>query len=256
MERKKCFKYIVFGLLFLSGMAILHAQKNPREQVYHAFISNQMELWDQVIQEFNKNRSSLTDARLVQLVNYYYGYIGWAIGEDRNKEAKIYLKEAKELVDDLLERTPDNSDLHAYMGALLGYEIGLNKIKAVVLGPESMKHIDRAIELNPDRPQGWIEKGNALFYMPKMFGGSKEKALEAYSKAIQLMEEQPEMLKQNWMYLNVLIIQGQSYEKTDQLDTAKSVYEKALQFEPDMTWLRDELYPEFMKKYQAESQSQ
>jgi tetratricopeptide (TPR) repeat protein len=254
MERKKCIKYLIFGWLILTGLPVLQAQSNPREQVYDAFISNRMDRWDQVIRDYDRKKSTLSESQSMQLVNFYYGYIGWAIGEDMKKEAKDYLKVAKELVEELMERFPEQPDLYAYMGALLGYEIGLNKIKAVVLGPESMKNIDKAIEMDPDRPQGWIERGNALFYMPKMFGGSKEEALEAYQKAIDLMERKPDALHKDWMYLNVLIILGQSYEKTDQLNEAKSVYEKALRIEPNMTWLRDELYPEFMKKYRADNE--
>jgi tetratricopeptide (TPR) repeat protein len=127
----------------------------------------------------------------------------------------------------------------------------LNKIKAVVLGPESMKHINHAVEIGPERPQGWIEKGNALFYMPKMFGGSKEKALEAYRKAIRLMEEDPARISDNWMYLNLLMILGQSYEETDQLQMAKTTYEKVLQVEPGFTYMRDEVYPAFLEKWES-----
>lgn len=251
MERTEYYKYLLIAWLFLLGQNVNSASENPKEQVYRAFISSQMDLWEQVIRELEQKKSTRTDDESLQLVNYYYGYIGWAIGEELNKEAKNYLKEAKTLVEELTDQYPENPDLYAYTGAFLGYEIGLNKIKAVVLGPESMKNIDRAIELDPGKFQGWIEKGNALFYMPRMFGGSKEKALEAYNKAVQLMEERPQQLKGDWMYLNVLIVLGQSYEKTGQLEQAKSVYEKVLRIEPDMTWVRDELYPDFMKKYKA-----
>jgi tetratricopeptide (TPR) repeat protein len=116
-----------------------------------------------------------------------------------------------------------------------------------------MKNINHALEIGPDSPQGWIEKGNALFYMPKMFGGSKEKALESYNKAIQLMEKEPEMISRNWMYINVLMILGQSYEETDNLQLAKTTYEKILKIEPGFTYMRDEIYPSFQKKWESQN---
>ncbi len=125
-------------------------------------------------------------------------------------------------------------------------------MKAPFLGPESIRNINHALEIGPDRPQGWIENGNALYYMPKIFGGSKEKALESYNKAIQLMEKDAEMIKHSWLYINVLMILGQSYEKTENYQMAKITYEKVLRIEPDFTYMREELYPALMKKWKSQ----
>ena len=114
-----------------------------------------------------------------------------------------------------------------------------------------MENIDLAIKYDPESPQGWIERGNALFYMPKAFGGSKEEALLAFNKAKQFMEKEPESLHHNWIYLNVLMILGQSYEKTDNLEMAKITYDKLLKIEPNFSYVRDELYPAFMQSYAA-----
>ena len=252
MERQKYFRYIAILWLFLFCFGKLHAQLSPREQVYQAFIYDQMEAWDQVIGELRNRKANLSDEQLVELINYYYGYIGWAIGEGLDKKANIYLGEAVDLTDELIVKYPEMSDLYAYKGAFVGYKIGLNKIKAVFLGPESIKNINHALEIGPNHPQGWIENGNALYYMPKMFGGSKEKALEAYVKAIQLMEKDSEMIKRNWMYLNVLMILGQSYEKIGNLQLAKITYEKVLRIEPEFAYMREELYPSFLKKWESQ----
>jgi len=143
---------------------------------------------------------------------------------------------------------PENADWYAFKGAFYGYKIGLSPVKAPFLGQKSMDNIDLALEFGPERPQGWIEKGNALFYMPKSFGGSKEKALEAYKKAIRFMEGDPESLPYNWVYLNVLMVLGQSYEKTEKPKLAGSTYKKILKIEPDFSYVRDELYPAFLQK--------
>jgi tetratricopeptide (TPR) repeat protein len=252
MERKKCSRCLILAGCFLCSFWMLTAQPGPKEQVYQAFVSDRMEAWDRVIVDLTNRKANLSDERLTELINYYYGYVGWAIGQGMDRKAKDYIQEAENLIDELLERHAGMPELFAYKGAFIGYRIGLNKIKAVVLGPESMRNINHAVDIGPDNPQGWIEKGNALFYMPKMFGGSKEKALEAYNMAIRLLEKDPAMTRHNWMYLNVLMILGQSYEHTGQLQKAKTTYEKVLQIEPAFTYMRDDVYPSFLKKWEAQ----
>ena len=243
MERKECYLYLtlVWMLLYCTGMVA--AQADPEAAIYRAFIHDRMDEWDRVIEDLAGREATLSDDQRVELVNFYYGYVGWAIGQGMDRKAKDYIRAAEDLIEGLLVKYPERPELYAYKGAFLGFRIGLNKIKAVVLGPESMKHINHALETGPERPQGWIEKGNALYYMPKMFGGSKEKALEAYLRAIGLMEEDPGLISGNWMYLNVLMILGQSYEGIGELERAKLTYEKILQIEPGFTYVRDELYP-------------
>jgi tetratricopeptide (TPR) repeat protein len=251
MEGKECLRYLTLAWLLWCGTGLLYAQLDPKLTVYRAYVSDRMEDWDRILMDMAGRKDNLTDDQLLDLVNYFYGYIGWAIGQGMERKARDYINEADPLIDELLEKYPGMPDLYAYKGAFLGFRIGLNKIKAVVLGPESMKHINHAIEIGPERPQGWIEKGNALYYMPKMFGGSKEKALQAYERAVGLMEKDTGMISGNWMYLNVLTILGQSYEVTGQWQKAKTTYEKALQKEPAFTYVRDELYPAFLKKWDA-----
>ena len=253
MEGKKYTKNLgMIFLVMLYGLGNLSGQQTPHQKVYRAFVSDQMELWDQVVVDLADRKESLTDGQLLDLVSFYYGYVGWAMAQEKKRKARDYIKKADELIDELLVIHPGWPELYAFKGAFFGFKIGLSPMKAVVLGPESMKNIDRAIELGPGSPQGWIEKGNALFYMPKMFGGSKEKALEAYQKAIRLMEADAELTSDNWMYLNVLVILGQSYEKTDQLDNAKRSYEKILKIEPGFKYVRDELYPSLVKSWEAQ----
>ncbi len=247
MPKQKYIRCLCILCLVFSFFGGTNAQQSHNDQVYHAFISDRMDAWDGVIVSLNGRKASLSDRQLGELVSYYYGYTAWTLEEDLKKKANRYIDYAEEIIDELLAKYPNDPDWYAYKGAFIAYKIGLSPMKAPFLGSESLKNIDRAIEIGPQRPQGWIEKGNALFYMPKAFGGSKEQALEAYKKAIRLMEKDPESLQHNWIYLNVLTVLGQSYEKTENLQLAQSTYEKILTIEPNFTYVRDELYPAFMK---------
>jgi len=206
-----------------------------------------MQGWDPVIRSMNSRKKSLSDTQLGELVNYYYGYTGWLIGEDQKKKAVRYIEEAEAIIDPLQEKNPNAPEWYAYRAAFVAYRISINKMKAAFLAKESNKNINHAIELGPDCAQGWIERGNGQFYTPKLLGGSKEEAMNAYNKAIRIMEKDPESLQQNWLYLNVLMMLGQSYDKTGNTTMAKRTYDKILRLEPDFSYMRDELYPAFIK---------
>jgi tetratricopeptide (TPR) repeat protein len=253
MPRQKYIAAASIVCLLLSLSGVLNAGGNipvrqtPNEQVYRAFISERMAGWDHVILKLSSNIASLSDKQLGELVNYYYGYTGWVIGEGLKKKASRYIEEGEAIVDQLLLKHPGEPEWHAYKAAFIAYKISINKMKAAFLAKESTGYIDRAIDLGPDCQQGWVEKGNAMFYTPKLLGGSKEEAIQAYKKAIRIMEKDPESIHHNWLYLNVLMMLGQSYDKTGNTTMANHTYKKILQIEPDFIYIRDELYPAFLK---------
>lgn len=239
-------------LIVISLCALgVQAQQSPKERIYQAFIADNMDEWGEIILEQNSKRASLSDDQLGELVNFYYGYTGWLMEEGPKKKTKQYIEEGDMIIDDLMARYPEESDWYAFKAAFFAYKMSVSPMKVPFLGGKSMDNIDLAIEVGPESPQGWIERGNALFYMPKAVGGSKEEALVAYGKALAYLESRPENLHHNWIYLNVMMILGQSYEKTDQLEKAKSTYDRLLEIEPNFIYMRDELYPAFMKTYQT-----
>ena len=243
---------ILFIIMASQAVQQTYGQQTYRQQTYLSYLADKIGDWETIIKEMKSRQSDLSREEKIDLVGYYYGYIGWFIEEGRNKEAKKNLEEAEEMLEMLMEKYPEMPELYAFKGAFIGYKITMNSIRAVVLGPESMKNINHAIEIGPERPQPWIEKGNALFYMPKMFGGSKEEAIEAYSKAVLIMEKDSGMIKDNWMYLNVLLILGQGYETIEQFEKARTTYEKILQHESGFKTVRDEVYPAFLKKWDSQ----
>ena len=129
-------------------------------------------------------------------------------------------------------------------GAFIAFKIGLKRSRAVFLGPRSMEHINRAVELDSSNPMAWMEKGNAEYHMPRIFGGSYNKAAQYYKKAINYFEKQHDG-QHTWMYMNALAWLAQSYDKAKEDDQARETYEKILALEPDFKWVKEELYPEF-----------
>lgn len=242
MERSKyilmVFMIVVFG--FESASA------GWKGEIYQAYIDNRMDRWKEIIDRMEREKTN-TKTYLSQLVNYQYGYIGWCIGKDKKAVAKNYLELAERNLE-LLEEHADASFIHAYKSAFYGFKIGLSQIRAPIYGPRSVRHARLAIEEDKENPLGYIQYGNSQFYMPPIFGGSKEEAIVYFQKARELMERDPGQIKNDWNYLSLLTVIAQSYEHIGEYERAKEYFEKILKIEPEYKWVKDELYPQFLQK--------
>lgn len=241
MERTK---YLILIWIFLSGMVPVAA--SPASEVYRAYISNDMPAWKRVIdrlalQKINESQD------LLDLVNFQYGYIAYSIGERDYATAKKYLTQAEKNLEILEGRNYRLSSVHAYKSAFYGYRIGMNKLSAPILGPKSVSHARQAMKLDQQDPMGFIQAGNAEFYMPAAFGGSKAKALELFLHAKNCMEKNQASIRENWNYLGLLAMIGISYRELKQYRQAKATFEKILETEPRFLWVKNELYPELLK---------
>ncbi|WP_319499496.1 tetratricopeptide repeat protein [uncultured Draconibacterium sp.] len=243
MERKNDIIITLLLVFFLSGGAFA----SNKEKIYQAYISNRMDDWKVIIDSLEQNKTENADY-LSELVNFQYGYIGYCLGADKDKEAKDYLYLAESNLEILENKNYNPALINAYKAAFWGFKIGLSPIKAPILGPRSIKNVDQALEINNKLPFAHVQYGNAYFYMPAVFGGSKQIAIEHFLLAIEQMEASPEELANDWNYLSLLSLTGQSYEKVGEYDKAKNIYEKALKFEPNFKWIRDELYPDLKTK--------
>ncbi|WP_167618659.1 hypothetical protein [Maribellus sediminis] len=241
MERKTSIIVLVLVVFPL----LLTATEKTR--IYQAYIHNRMQDWKAVIDEMENHKTNDAE-RLAELVNYQYGYIGYCLGVEKDQEARDYLEKAEQNLEVLEDEEYQPSEIHAYKSAFYGFKIGLSPIKAPILGPKSVKQAELAIEADPTNPMGYVQQGNAQFYMPPVFGGSKTEAIEKFGKALQLMSENGELVENDWNYLSLLVLIAQSYEELEKWEEAESYYMQALAAEPDFKWVKDELLPRLIKK--------
>jgi tetratricopeptide (TPR) repeat protein len=225
----------------------LLALAQEKEAIYRSYIYNDMATWKKTIDamhaEPNKNNE-----RELELLNYEYGYIGWSIGSKKNGEARIYLERGLERLKRLRKNNYRVAVLDAYESAFLGFQIGLANLKAPRLGPRSLDFAKKSVEQDENNALGYIQLGNIDFFMPPIFGGSKDRAIENYLRAEQLMEADG---KGDWNYLALLVQLAEAFEVTGKIDKAGAFYVKALFSEPNFSWVKDELYPAFTKKHKT-----
>lgn len=242
MERKKYFIGILMILLINSiGLC---SQTDYRKEIYEAYIQSNMQAWEKTIRRMET--VDLSSHGKEELLNFYYGYIGYRIGTGQKKLAGEYVKKGEKIIDVLLEEDPSNATLNAFKGSFISFKIALNKLKAVALGPQSMRYINQAYKLDSNNVQALTDKANMFYYAPSIFGGDKKKAIVFYKKAIHQLEENQDTVD-NWFYLNLLVQLAKHYQEMKMKKEALSLYEKILEQEPRFVWIKEDLYPKLIK---------
>jgi tetratricopeptide (TPR) repeat protein len=233
----------------LFSLLAVNAQ-DYRPAIYQAYLTEQMDSWkglmDQMEQEFSQTSDPVL---LYDLLEAEYGYTGWLVSVKRKKEAEELLKSAKRHMALLNDLGLDNARIYSLKGAFYGFQIMLKPARAPKLGRMSMEANEKALKLDPEEPQVWLEKANIDYYKPVVFGGSKRKAVPSYEKAVELFESSPGRTRENWVYMNCLAGLGIAYENTRKISEAGRVYRKILELEPSFKWVKEELYPKFQEKH-------
>jgi tetratricopeptide (TPR) repeat protein len=248
MFLRKVLLLLIFLFPFAAKSIAESRQQQLNQQIYQAFISGNTQSWKQTLEAMethyarNKSASMLYDLLLAR-----YGFIAMCLAEENNTLARTHLDKAEAELNELMRHSGYQSQANAMQGAFLGFRISLRPLSAIRLGPRSYKAIDTALELNPDNPTAWMEKGNSRFYTPSTFGGSKQEAMESYRKAVALFEANLTD-SHRWLYLNTLVGLARSYQYLDQHWMAVATLESALRYEPGFEWVKNELLPEARKK--------
>lgn len=237
-------------LLFLMINYCVWAQNDHRINIYEAFISGNMENWKKVIDSMEQ-QDDKSNELILELVNFQIGYIGWCIGQEKKDEAKNYIKLATNHLNNLEKDKYKISYVKSYEGAIDGLRIGLNVMLAPFIGPGILDKAKLAVLLNPKNPNAYILIANSKYYMWAFMGGSKEKALKYYHKAESIMESENLVLN-NWNYLSLLTMIAHAYVETQDYIKADEYYKKILTVEPNYNWVKNELYPELLKKINNE----
>lgn len=235
---------IFFGGFFL--LPKLEFAQNIRTEVYQCYVYNQATKWRNQLKLDVSQLQSL-DAKF-DFIEAQYGYIGYCLTHDKSKEAEGYIYKTQKLLKQILKSQPQNARATALYGALLSMEIELFPAKSMFIGPKATSYIEKSKKLDSQEPVCWLEQGNFRFHAPSMFGGDKKRAAGAFQKAIHLFEAKPSRQKNNWMYLHALVWLAKSYQELGQKSQAIATYQKALAYEPDFSWVKDDLLPAALGK--------
>ena len=258
MERKIGFIVVfLIVIMTLTTPFIAGAAASPpsslRERIYKAYVEGKMDAWRGIIDQMEAS-SKEDHARLLELVNYQYGYIGFAIAKGQKEAATRYLAQAEKNLALLEKAKYQPSMTHAYRAAFYGFRIGLNPSSAPLNGLRSLRASSLAVGNDAANWFALVQKAHIQFYMPPAFGGSKKEALEYLLKARQLMEKNDRLTQGNWNYLSLLTLILQTYEALGDLPSAQHYCKLLLTREPDYSWVRDGLCPAIEEKINSQKE--
>ncbi|MFP4690820.1 MAG: hypothetical protein ACLFMU_02805 [Bacteroidales bacterium] len=250
MERT-IYQYLIMlsGLILLLTLPLRANKSNGRtafqNMIYRAYVHDRMSLWENTLQTMEfEYRQQPCHGLLYDILLARYGLIGYYLGTEKEEQAEAMLDQAEDYLDILSDNRSFIAEAKLFEAAFYGFRIGLQPWRGIQLGPRSSRLIDEALDINPSYPRGHIEKGNLLYYAPGVFGGSKSKAIDHYQQAIELMEAN---MKNNhrWLYLSTLVSLAEAHKETGDIKKGIAILEKALSFEPDFHWVKEEKLPEY-----------
>jgi tetratricopeptide (TPR) repeat protein len=238
-------KLIILTITILNSLASFG--QSADEIIYHAYLSQKYEVapWKEAIriQEAVVNKNPKDTKARYQLALAQFALVSSTM---RNRDEDLFDEYYDPLLENLkkiIESDKNWADPYALQSAAYGVKMGYSPIQGMVLGSKSDNLVEKAKRLDPNSALAWKVYANAKFFTPEMWGGDMDEAIAGYEKAIQLYESNPEMLKNNWMYIDAIAFLGQALMKKEERMKAIAAYEKVLKVEPDFNWVKYVLLP-------------
>jgi len=149
--------------------------------------------------------------------------------------AEKSLDQAMELLEMLDQEQPNDPEVKALLAQVYGYKIALSPIKGIVYGPKSQSSLSEAELIAPNNPRVQLIKGIGAVNTPPMFGGSSDKAMEAFSKAIEAYNND-QYSNYYWGHSEALTWRGMLHQQQGQTEKAMADWNKALEIDPNYGW--------------------
>lgn len=137
-------------------------------------------------------------------------------------EEKKY-QEALDGVDSLISADPENAELHAWKGSILGtLAQGDNPADMIKYGMGAMREFETALKLDPDNVRARFGRAVGRLSAPEGFGGDVDGAIEDLELVCK-----KEPFPDAYYYL------GKAYQRKGALEKAKQAFQEALVLKPD-----------------------
>ncbi len=241
---------MILSILFLVFTGFSSYSQDFQEKLYTSYLKGDMGVWAEVLNNLEQSyKTTNSNETLFNILHTQYGLIGYQIGLKNYSESKKLIEKAENNIEKLLSSNNKWVEVISLKSAIMAYKIAINPYKAPFLGPASNDLIEQALQLDSENPIALIEKGNAKHYAPSFVGGNPVEAQGFYKKAIQKIEGNSDKnLTRTWWYLNANTQLALSAEKAGNIKLARDTYDYILKIAPNFQWVKNELYPQFLKK--------
>ncbi len=172
------------------------------------------------------------NARLQYEAALVYSYLAEVATEVRDQPSARKAAEAGiALAEKAVAGEPKSAEYHRLLGTLYGQVIPGNLGLALKYGRKTLDELDRAVALEPNNSDVYLSRGIGKYYLPPMFGGGPDAALEDLRKAIALDP------KSDQAYL----WEGLALRKANRNREAREALTQALKLNPNRLWAKQQL---------------
>ena len=192
------------------------------------------------------------DKKLASLAFYYAGWSRWSLAASQFQDQKMAdalatLDRATADLRKAVELEPDNAEFLSLQAQTMISAASIERSRFAQVGAEISKLRKRSLELAPNNPRVIMMDAGLIFWAPPERGGSKEKGIDRWLEAIQLLEiEKPSNplapdwgngLAQGWV--SNLYLQLTPPKPAE----AKQMADRTLKLHPEFWWVKTQVLP-------------
>lgn len=185
---------------------------------------------------------------------YFIGYANYSlVNLPSEKESKEQNTDAGvAALEEAVKLEPAFADAHGLLGSLYGQKAAGGMMAGMKYGQKSTASLERASLLSPENPRILMLRGIGLYYTPAMWGGDKQKALTNLQRACECAEKgacaAKEATMPDWGHADVFATKGMMFADQDDKENAKAAYDRAVQLQPNYSWVKNVLLPKLSAK--------
>ena len=188
---------------------------------------------DQIARELQDAAAKLpNDANAQYRAAQVESYLSEVLIEVRDKNAAKAAAEAGiKSAERAVALKGDSAEYHRMLGTLCGQVIPANPLSGLKYGKCALDEVNKALQMNPNFPEGYLSHGVGNYYLPPAFGGGVELAVKDFEKAIQLNPK----LAEAHLWLGVAL------RKQNHNVEARKAFAKSLELNPNRVWAKQQL---------------
>jgi tetratricopeptide (TPR) repeat protein len=179
---------------------------------------------------------------------HYQGAAIWReaqvrMGSGQEADAKALFERAITILQRSAAAKP-LAETHAIISSSYGSLAGGGVMAGMRNGPKANDAEDLAKQLGPQNPRVLMLAAVSAFYKPAAFGGGKDKARTALTKALAAFaRDQVDPPLPSWGHAEAYAWLGQFEAAEGNRDAARRAYQRALELAPGYTWVSRVLLP-------------
>lgn len=164
---------------------------------------------------------------------------------DHNRQILEYVNYAIDHLEAATDQDESFAEGWLMLSAVYGQKMTVRPFQAVSLARKFNRAMSRAQELAPDSPRVVLLRAITDYNLPRIVGGNKDRALEGLYRAARLFEEEvvEDPVLPSWGHEDAYARLGIVFMDRDNLEEARTAFERALEINPEFGWVKHTLLP-------------